>query len=111
MEYGVGWGCCGIVGENGCWWVRGVINVRVRTLIISKFPMSLVKKCHCKNLIIQIFQYIWSKIRIKSDVVNAMATADVVPTATSAAAVATAAVTATTATDATAAANGADIAL
>ena len=46
---GMGWGggCCGLVGENGGWRVRVVIeiNVSVRTLIISKFQMSLVKKC------------------------------------------------------------------
>ena len=46
---GVGWGgrCCGIAGKNEGWRVRGVIeiNVRVRTLIISKFQMSLVKIC------------------------------------------------------------------
>ena len=51
FEYrgGVGWGweCCGIVGENGGWRVSGMIeiNVRIRTLIISKLKMSLVKKC------------------------------------------------------------------
>ena len=41
-----GRGCCGIVEENGGWWVRGVIeiNVRLRTLINSKFQMLLVKK-------------------------------------------------------------------
>ena len=40
-------GCCGIVEENGGWKVRGMmeINVRVRTLINSKFQMLLVKKC------------------------------------------------------------------
>ena len=43
----VGGGCCGIVGKNGGWRVRGLvgINVSVRTLIISKFQMSLAKKC------------------------------------------------------------------
>ena len=49
LGIGVGWGsgCCGIVGENGGWRVRGVIeiNIIVRTLIISKFQMSPVKKC------------------------------------------------------------------
>ena len=56
---GWGWGCCVIVGENGGWRVRGVIeiNVRVRTLIISKFQMSLVKKVACKKLIIKISEY------------------------------------------------------
>ena len=44
-----GWGgCCGIVGENGGWRVRGLIPLRliVLTLIISKskFKKSLVKK-------------------------------------------------------------------
>ena len=41
-----GWECCGIVGENGSWRVRGMIeiNVSVRTLINSKLQMSLVKK-------------------------------------------------------------------
>ena len=35
-----------IVGENGGWRVRGMIelSVRVRTLINSKFQMLLVKK-------------------------------------------------------------------
>ena len=44
--YGVGWGWCLIVGENGGWRIRGVIeiNARVRTLIIYKFRMSLEKK-------------------------------------------------------------------
>ena len=46
---GYGWsgGCCGIVGANEGWRVREVIeiNVSIRTLIISKFQMSLVKKC------------------------------------------------------------------
>ena len=46
---GVGWGweCYGIVGENRGWRVSGLIeiNVRARTLIISKFKLSLVKKC------------------------------------------------------------------
>ena len=39
-------GCCGIVGENEGWMVRGVIeiNVSVRTLINSKFQMLRVKK-------------------------------------------------------------------
>ena len=38
-------GSCGIVGKNEGWRVRGVIeiNVRVRTLIISKFQMSRVR--------------------------------------------------------------------
>ena len=44
----VGWrlGCCRIVGVNGGWRVRGMIeiSVRVRTLINSKFQMLLVKK-------------------------------------------------------------------
>ena len=55
----MGWGVCGIVGENGGWRVRGLIeiNVRVQTLIISKFQMSLVKKCRSKKLIIQISEY------------------------------------------------------
>ena len=41
-----GRGCCGIVEENGGWRVRWMIdiNVRVRTLINSKFKMLLVKK-------------------------------------------------------------------
>ena len=52
----MGLGCCEIVGDNGGWKVRGVIeiNVRIRTLIIFKFKISLVKKCRCKKLIIQI---------------------------------------------------------
>ena len=45
---GVGFeeGCCGIVGENGVWRVRGMIeiSVRVRSLINSKFQMLLAKK-------------------------------------------------------------------
>ena len=43
MEVG---GCCRIVGENGGWRVRDMIeiSVRVRTLINSKFQMLLVKK-------------------------------------------------------------------
>ena len=38
---GGGWGCCKIVGENGVWRGRGIIEirVRVRTLISSKFQM------------------------------------------------------------------------
>ena len=42
---GVGWSR--IVGDNGGWRVRGVIeiSVRVQTLIISKFQILLVKKC------------------------------------------------------------------
>ena len=44
VEWG-GAGSCGIVGENGGWRVSGMIgiNVRVRTLINSKFQMLLVK--------------------------------------------------------------------
>ena len=44
--WGGGWGCCRIVGENGGWRVRGMIeiSVRVQTLINSKFQMLLVKK-------------------------------------------------------------------
>ena len=43
---GGGWGCCRIVGENGGWRVRGIIeiNVIVRSLINSKFQRLLVKK-------------------------------------------------------------------
>ena len=50
---------CRIVEENGDWRVRGVIeiNVSVRTLNISKFQISLVKKCRCKKLIIKISEY------------------------------------------------------
>ena len=53
------WGGGGIIGENGGWRVRGVIeiNVRVRRLIISKFEMSLVKKYRSKKLIIQMSEY------------------------------------------------------
>ena len=42
----MGRGCCRIVGENGGWRVRGMIeiSVRVRMLINSKFQMLLVKK-------------------------------------------------------------------
>ena len=46
---GWGMGCrlgsCRIVGENGCWRVRGMIeiSVRVRMLINSKFQMLLVR--------------------------------------------------------------------
>ena len=38
---GGGWGCCRVVGENGGWRVRGMIEilVSIRTLIISKFQM------------------------------------------------------------------------
>ena len=50
-EYGVGVGrrlgvLIRIVGENGGWRVRGMIeiSVRIRTLINSKFQMLLVKK-------------------------------------------------------------------
>ena len=47
MGWGWGAGCCGIVGDNGSWRIRWVIelSVSVRPLIISKFQMSLVKKC------------------------------------------------------------------
>ena len=40
------WGYCRIVGENGGWRVRGMIeiSVRLRTLINSKFQILLVKK-------------------------------------------------------------------
>ena len=43
----MGEGRCGIVGEKGGCRVSGMIeiNVRERTFIISKFKMSLVKKC------------------------------------------------------------------
>ena len=43
----MGEGCCRIVGENGGLRVSRMIeiNVNVRTFIISKFKMSLVKKC------------------------------------------------------------------
>ena len=46
MGWGGGWRCCSIVGENGGWRVRGMIEIRVRirTLINSKFQMLLVKK-------------------------------------------------------------------
>ena len=52
-------GCCGIVEENGGWRVRGMIeiNVRVRTLINSKFQMLLVRNDVCKKQIIKITQY------------------------------------------------------
>ena len=55
VEVGVLWDCWGEWGledKNGDRDKR-----RVRTLIISKCQMLLVKKCHCKKLIIQISKY------------------------------------------------------
>ena len=39
-------GCCRMVGKNGGWRIRGMIEIsfRVRTLFNSKFQMLLVKK-------------------------------------------------------------------